>query len=119
MGTKESLCASERPRLARACRAERPVLAVMLAAAGLELATVGEGLNSERAADAVDGAGHFTETVARERWLVMMVTLGGFLALRNAAVGFIAGAASLILLKLQSWADRRVTGERQGPLSTQ
>ena len=75
------------------------LLSILVIAAGLELASVGESLNTERARDigrsqglphnAIQG--ETNEAERKRRWSVMLVTVGGILAFRNDAVGFIAG----------------------------
>ncbi len=85
------------------------LLAVMVVAAGLELAKVGESLNSTGARDLrvneiedadVGAVGnidndkkmrHLTDEEKKRRWAIMLITVGGILAFRNDAVGFLAG----------------------------
>lgn len=87
----------------------KSILGIMVAAAGLELARVGQSLNhgaSDLWEDSIsanadgDGAGlgrvikrhrDISDEERTERWNVMMVTVAGILAFRNDAVGFIAG----------------------------
>lgn len=71
-------------------------LVTLVLAAGLELAGVGESLNSPgRARDLKKGLetgrNVLAEGESRERWNVMMVTAGLLLAFKNDAVGFLAG----------------------------
>jgi MFS superfamily sulfate permease-like transporter len=73
-------------------------LTVMIVAAGLELASVGESLNTPRARDvrkeSADQNGTEVELTGEEmkqRWMVMLVTAGLLVAFKNDAVGFIAG----------------------------
>ncbi|KAF5011411.1 hypothetical protein FDECE_2474 [Fusarium decemcellulare] len=76
----------------------KSLLGIMVIAAGLELAKVGQSLNQ--------GASDLWQTAARqeprrqrdlsdeervERWTVMLMTTAGILAFRNDAVGFLAG----------------------------
>lgn len=76
----------------------KSLLGIMVIAAGLELAKVGQSLNQ--------GASDLWHTAARqdirrhrdlsddertERWTVMLMTTAGILAFRNDAVGFLAG----------------------------
>jgi MFS superfamily sulfate permease-like transporter len=76
----------------------KSLLGIMVIAAGVELAKVGESLNVgardlwEESAEQ-EGRKHksVTEEERRERWSVMMVTVAGLLAFRNDAVGFLAG----------------------------
>ena len=79
------------------------LLGIMVFAAGLELAKIGESLNTvgardlwEAAEDESNGSSekHFKEPTQDERsqrWAVMLVTTGGLLAFRNDGLGFIAG----------------------------
>ncbi|KAF2137245.1 uncharacterized protein K452DRAFT_291777 [Aplosporella prunicola CBS 121167] len=94
----------------------KALLGVMVLAAGVELAKVGESLNAAGARDLweeaereqsdsdsngpsllLPGFGHTKifrepgEEERGERWAVMMVTVAGLLAFRNDAVGFVAG----------------------------
>jgi MFS superfamily sulfate permease-like transporter len=84
----------------------KSLLGIMVLAAGLELAKVGESLNNGardlwQASDPETVSGTIRETLKiqrslsdedrLERWTVMMVTVGGLLAFRNDAVGFVAG----------------------------
>ncbi|RMZ90637.1 hypothetical protein DV736_g2121, partial [Chaetothyriales sp. CBS 134916] len=69
-------------------------LTVMIIAAGLELANVGESLNTDRARD-IKGRGilekKLTEEERKQRWTVMLTTAGVLVGFRNDAVGFLAG----------------------------
>lgn len=84
------------------------LLSIMVIAAGLELANVGESLNTAGARDLkgddhdVDhgdvphGFGYkkaadLTDEEKKRRWAIMIITVGGVLAFRNDAVGFLAG----------------------------
>ncbi len=82
------------------------LLSIMVIAAGLELANVGETLNTMGAIDLrrSDERNHedeidnesaerkdLTEVERKRRWSVMLVTVGGILAFKNDAVGFLAG----------------------------
>jgi MFS superfamily sulfate permease-like transporter len=76
----------------------KSLLGIMVIAAGVELAKVGESLNvgardlwEESAEQEGRKPKHLTEEERRERWSVMMVTVAGLLAFRNDAVGFLAG----------------------------
>jgi hypothetical protein len=88
----------------------------------MELVSVGENLNSTasdvfRELDAQDSLiGSMLSTQTRkDRWMIMMVTVGMFLAFRNAFVGFMAGCVCWALLEVQnrieSWASRSSSGE--------
>jgi hypothetical protein len=82
----------------------KALLGVMVLAAGLELAKVGESLNwgaRDLWEDVVGGNGDEGEGIKRqrtlsdeerrERWTVMFMTVGLLLAFKNDAVGFLAG----------------------------
>ncbi|RFU36087.1 hypothetical protein B7463_g180, partial [Scytalidium lignicola] len=87
----------------------RSLLGVMVLASGLELAKVGESLNNgatdlwEISESEVDNAESSlprnaikrqrlpSDEERKERWMVMMMTVGGLLAFRNDGVGFAAG----------------------------
>ncbi|MCJ1257177.1 hypothetical protein MMC24_005002 [Lignoscripta atroalba] len=90
-------------------------LAILVFIAGLELVKVGESLNNEGARDLwetiesdTDGTENkrmkiLTEEDRKRRWIVMFVTIGGILAFRNDAMGFVGG----MLLNLNyAWLDR-------------
>ena len=64
------------------------LLTVMVLAAGLELAGVGESLNTQQARDMEKEPG---EVERKRRWTIMIVTTGLLIAFKNDAVGFIAG----------------------------
>lgn len=72
----------------------KSLLGIMVIAAGLELANVGESLNST-AADLVDkdsGTPKQIEVDERKRrWTIMLVTVAGILTFKNDGVGFVAG----------------------------
>ncbi|KAA8647161.1 hypothetical protein EYZ11_003861 [Aspergillus tanneri] len=72
------------------------LLGVMVIAAGLELASVGESLNTMGARDiakasVLGGTTPLTDEERRRRWTVMMVTVGLLVGFRNDGVGFVAG----------------------------
>ncbi len=82
------------------------LLSIMVIAAGLELGNVGESLNTlgaidlrrmyERKSGDEDSSGSeeredLTEIERKRRWAVMLITVGGILAFKNDAVGFLAG----------------------------
>jgi hypothetical protein len=83
-------------------------LGVMVLAAGLELAKVGESLNNgandlwevsestgsgedHSRQDGLKQKRHLSDDERMERWTVMFMTIGGLLAFKNDGVGFIAG----------------------------
>ncbi|KAL9114688.1 MAG: hypothetical protein Q9227_001366 [Pyrenula ochraceoflavens] len=86
------------------------LLSVLVIAAGLELASVGESLNTERARDLGKSQGlppsttttQIDEAERKRRWSTMLVTVGGILAFRNDAIGFIAGMVCYWSYKLPS-----------------
>ncbi|EER36359.1 sulfate transporter [Histoplasma capsulatum H143] len=75
----------------------------MVIAAGLELASVGESLNTARAWDLTKhpGSGNasglgrsgsgLSDAEKKQRWTVMMVTVGMLVAFKNDGIGFLAG----------------------------
>lgn len=75
------------------------LLGMLVIAAGLELASVGESLNTNRARDMgkMQGLPHevapeqLDGAERKQRWSVMLVTIAGLLAFKNDAVGFVAG----------------------------
>ena len=79
----------------------KSLLGVMVIAAGVELAKVGESLNLgardlwEQGSNDDAASGRKPKTLSEEeraaRWSVMLVTVAGLLAFKNDAVGFIAG----------------------------
>lgn len=100
------------------------LLSVMIIAAGLELASVGESLNTDQARDFKD---HGSESMSlakeerKKRWTVMLVTAGTLVAFKNDAVGFIAGITchiSFVLAdRMRSKRASRQYGERDPLLS--
>lgn len=111
------------------------LLSVMVIAAGLELSNVGESLNTAGARDlkglleheepiestagnvpydyGVKEAKDLTEDDRKRRWAVMLITVGGLLAFRNDAVGFLAGMSCHWSFLLQDYLERRGT-QREG-----
>lgn len=80
----------------------KSLLGVLVLAAGIELAKVGESINTDardlRILDrdqSWDGkrVKDLDERERRERWMVMLVTIAALLTFKNDAVGFIAGLA--------------------------
>ncbi|KUJ15804.1 uncharacterized protein LY89DRAFT_707939 [Mollisia scopiformis] len=76
------------------------LLGIMVLAAGLELAKVGESLNNGARDlwEVSEGNGKRQREVGEEermeRWTVMFMTIGGLLAFKNDGVGFLAGMLS-------------------------
>ncbi|THW29911.1 hypothetical protein D6D25_05941, partial [Aureobasidium pullulans] len=80
-------------------RFPKSLLGVMVLAAGVELAKVGQSLDDikdlweeteQENEDAADKRRKLNEQERRNRWAVMLVTVAGCLAFKNDAVGFIA-----------------------------
>lgn len=111
----------------------KSLLGVMVVAAGVELAKVGESLNvgardlweqvdrcqadgeeDEVLEGMVKRPREPSERERRDRWSVMLVTVAGLLAFRNDAVGFIAGMLWHWRLKLPryGWLQRRRGAQR-------
>lgn len=111
------------------------LLGVMVLAAGLELAKVGESLNhgardlweeSESAVTAAaDGEGsqqmsqksqrRLTDEERTERWTVMFVTIAGLLVFRNDGVGFVAGMLCHWINKFsRTWSRASLNTRREG-----
>ncbi len=85
------------------------LLCILMLAAGLELAKVGESLNTSardlkqpnggenNEQESQDGGGsakdanELTDEDRQRRWAVMLWTVAGILAFRNDAMGFVAG----------------------------
>ncbi|KAJ2905528.1 hypothetical protein MKZ38_005172 [Zalerion maritima] len=107
----------------------RGMLGVMVLAAGLELAGVGESLNSSTPALGVEdgdmnrgggggGAGGVLDRVMKldekerkRRWAVMLLTAAGSVGFRNAGVGFVAGMLCHWSYKAADWiVGRRAMG---------
>ena len=100
------------------------LLGVMVLAAGLELVKVGEGLNhgardlwevSETSGPEVNQSNqeglkqqrYLSDGERKERWMVMFMTIGGLLAFKNDAVGFIAGMLCHFTYRLSTpWSER-------------
>ena len=100
-------------------------LGILLFIAGLELAKVGESLNTEGARDfwEYDNAqsGDYESKRLRDvgteekkrRWLVMVVTVGALLAAKNDGVGFLAGLLIHGAYTFDGWQESR-KAEREG-----
>ncbi len=87
------------------------LLTVMVIAAGLELASVGESLNTQRARDLTKEENQrsieITDDEKKRRWSVMLVTAGLLVAFKNDAVGFVAGMCCHWSLELSSYLTQR------------
>jgi predicted benzoate:H+ symporter BenE len=92
------------------------LLTVMIIAAGLELASVGESLNTERARDLVKensldrSPRALSDEDKKRRWTVMMITAGTLVAFKNDGIGFIAGLVCHASFSLEA----RIAKVRQG-----
>jgi Molybdate transporter of MFS superfamily len=114
-------------------RFPRALLGVMVLAAGLELAKVGESLNmgardlwvaAEEESEGVtrNKSRELNEEERMRRWTVMFTTVGALLAFKNDAVGFLAGmlahwtfwASDLIVEKRRAKALREREGTEEG-----
>lgn len=106
----------------------KSLLGIMVIAAGLELAKVGQSLNhgaSDLWEDSIAGGGgaitkrhrDISDEERVERWMVMMMTAAGILAFKNDAVGFIAGMFTFWAYRVSHALERRhahrASGERQ------
>jgi len=102
----------------------KSLLGVMVLAAGLELAKVGESLNygardlweASDPTPSPDQSGlkrqrSLSDEERKERWMVMFMTIGGLLAFKNDGVGFIAGMLCHWTYELSTawteWGSRR------------
>jgi hypothetical protein len=99
----------------------KSMLAVMVIAAGLELASVGESLNTPRARDvkkreqsrgahgaaeiSASSSSSLDDAERKRRWTVMLITIAGIVAFRNDAIGFIAGMLTHWSYNLPDWFD--------------
>jgi len=111
----------------------KSLLGVMVLAAGVELAKVGQSVTGssdlwqQAELDSSDGRSldetkKAAEQEGRDRWMVMLVTAAGCLAFKNDAVGFIAGLVWHWGLRLPTWIERfrhgqgsvRLRHEREG-----
>lgn len=90
-------------------------LGVMVIAAGLELASVGESLNTSGARDldqtGMGDAEHsqglvLSDEDRKRRWTVMMMTVGLLVGFKNDGIGFIAGMLCHWSYELPSWYEK-------------
>ena len=104
-------------------RLPKSLLGIMVLAAGVELAKVGQTVNEGRdlwdQADEDNADGYVSgkprrnaEQESKERWMVMLITVAGCLAFKNDAVGFVAGLVWHWGLKSPQWYERL----RHGPI---
>lgn len=98
-------------------RLPKSLLGIMVLAAGVELAKVGQAVGESRdlwqqaEEDNADGqsANKSQKNIEEEsnhRWMVMLITVAGCLAFKNDAVGFIAGLVWHWALKAPGWYER-------------
>lgn len=111
----------------------RSLLGILVIAAGVELAKVGESVNTDardlRVLKSGNGSGsdsgsgecggvwdgkqvkQLDERMRKERWMVMLVTIVALLTFRNDAVGFVAGLvwhwAFEGVRRVEAWRERR------------
>lgn len=110
------------------------LLGIMVLAAGVELAKVGQSLDAdlweeterENTGNGADGAeigtgardkrSRLDERERRDRWMVMLVTVAGCLAFKNDAVGFLAGMVWHCGLRIPELGQRSIgqRGRRSG-----
>ncbi|KAI0102062.1 hypothetical protein GGR51DRAFT_528468 [Nemania sp. FL0031] len=106
----------------------RSLLGIMVVAAGLELARVGQSLNygaPDLWETSVEGDGSerlgkrrrsVSDDERAQRWNVMLITTAGILAFKNDAVGFIAGMMCHYAYLLTEWVEQKWHGRRHGLL---
>nr|POF01017.1 molybdate transporter 1 [Quercus suber] len=105
-------------------RFPKSLLGIMVLAAGVELAKVGQDVGGEHRAlweqaeadhDVAAGSSAATKEQAeadrRDAWMVMLITVAGCLAFKNDAVGFLAGWLWHWALKLPGWMEKMRRGE--------
>lgn len=99
----------------------KSILGIMVIAAGLELAKVGQSLNhgasdlwESSVSDDEGGVGNvvkrhreLSDEERSERWTVMLMTTAGILAFKNDAVGFLAGLLTWYAYGVSHAAERR------------
>ncbi|KAK4539426.1 hypothetical protein LTR36_010947 [Oleoguttula mirabilis] len=98
-------------------RFPKSLLGIMVLAAGVELAKVGQSVSDSKDVweqaeeDNEDGRpAHKTrqqdERERGDKWMVMLITVAGCLAFKNDAIGFLAGLIWHWSLRLPSWIER-------------
>jgi MFS superfamily sulfate permease-like transporter len=99
------------------------LLGIMVIAAGLELAKVGQSLNHgatdlwESSAEQHRKHRDLSDTERSERWTVMLMTVAGIIAFKNDAVGFLAGMCCHLAYRISDRLERRSdTGTEAAPL---
>ena len=107
----------------------KSLLGVMVLAAGVELAKVGQSVTDisdlweQAELQHSDGrpaeeTKKVVEQQGRDRWMVMLVTAAGCLAFKNDAVGFIAGLVWHWGLRFPSWVEHLRFGNDRVRLQT-
>ena len=99
-------------------RFPKSLLGIMVLAAGVELAKVGQSLDEgrdlweeveeeqeEEGEGGRDKRRKRREDERRDRWMVMLVTVAGCLAFKNDAVGFVAGMVWHWGLSIPDWSQ--------------
>ncbi|KAF7712915.1 Uncharacterized protein PECH_002337 [Penicillium ucsense] len=97
-------------------RFPKAFLGVMVIAAGLELLSVGESLNTRGARDLGDSDPACSDEERKRRWTVMMVTVGVLVGFKNDALGFIAGMLCHWAYRGPEWWEMGRTRWSQGRL---
>ncbi|KAK3719207.1 hypothetical protein LTR37_004426 [Vermiconidia calcicola] len=98
-------------------RLPKSLLGIMVLAAGVELAKVGQTVNESQGvweqveADNLDGQSadkhrQSVEQEGKDRWMVMLITAAGCLAFKNDAVGFFAGLVWHWGLRIPEWFEK-------------
>lgn len=94
----------------------KSLLGIMVLAAGVELAKVGQSVSESKDAweqaeednedgQTADKTRRDHEQESRDRWMVMLITAAGCLAFKNDAVGFLAGLLWHWSLRLPAWLE--------------
>ena len=103
-------------------------LGIMVVAAGLELLSVGESLNTSGARDIGQAGGSgllgteqhlgpvLTDEERKRRWTVMMVTVGLLVGFKNDAIGFIAGMLCHWAYDIPAWWEKARSRWSEGRL---
>lgn len=103
-------------------------LGIMVVAAGLELLSVGESLNTSGARDVGQAGGGgllgteqhlgpvLTDEERKRRWTVMMVTVGLLVGFKNDAIGFIAGMLCHWAYSIPAWWEKARSRWSEGRL---
>lgn len=93
------------------------LLCILVIAAGIELVSVGESLNTAGSRDLSDTGeeggkgGQLTDEERKRRWAVMSMTVAGVIAFKNDAVGFSAGMLCHWSFMMQDRLEERRPGE--------